>query len=148
PHSLQALNALDEAGLGPAAVSELWRAYELAKAYEEKATFSMEGDAANEAIPASVTRPGAGGGALGTLGRLLTVLRLMYAPAPQPPATLQSYHHPQQSMHAMQQQPGFAPHPLHAQHGPAKQHPQHPQQTQHPQTQLYPSGGMLPTQMR
>ncbi|KXZ49955.1 hypothetical protein GPECTOR_18g113 [Gonium pectorale] len=77
----RALSFLDDAGLGPAAVNELWRAYELAKAHEDKATFTTEGDAANEAIPSNVTRPGAGGGALGTFGRLLTVLRLMYAPS-------------------------------------------------------------------
>ncbi|KAG2454208.1 hypothetical protein HYH02_001242 [Chlamydomonas schloesseri] len=85
----RALSALEEMGLSPQMVAELWRAYEQAKAFEEKATFTTEGDAANEAVPANVRRPGAGGGALGAVGRLLTVLRLLYAPAPPPPQPMQ-----------------------------------------------------------
>ncbi|KAG2494184.1 hypothetical protein HYH03_007542 [Edaphochlamys debaryana] len=81
----RALAALEEAGLGPTALPALRQAYAQAKAYEEKATFTTEGDAAAEAIPSNVSHPGAGGAALGTVGRLLTVLRLMYSPASQHP---------------------------------------------------------------
>eukprot|EP00198_Chlamydomonas_reinhardtii_P005175 XP_001694511.1 ATP-dependent DNA helicase [Chlamydomonas reinhardtii] len=49
----RALTALDEMGLSSHMVAELWRAYEQAKAFEEKATFTTEGDAANEAVPAN-----------------------------------------------------------------------------------------------
>ncbi|KAG2428118.1 hypothetical protein HXX76_011799 [Chlamydomonas incerta] len=115
----RALSALDEMGLSPHMVADLWRAYEQAKAFEEKAAFTTEGDAANEAIPANVRRPGAGGGALGTVGRLLTVLRLLYAPAPPPPQPLQPLQPPRPGGHMHP----HAPHPHH-------QHPHYQQQQQ------------------
>ncbi|PNW78438.1 hypothetical protein CHLRE_09g397350v5 [Chlamydomonas reinhardtii] len=117
----RALTALDEMGLSSHMVAELWRAYEQAKAFEEKATFTTEGDAANEAVPANVRRPGVGGGALGIVGRLLTVLRLLYAPAPPPPQPLQPRH-------------GAHMHP----HASGQPHHHHHQQQQQQQRQRYP----------
>lgn len=87
-----------------------------------------DGDAASEAVPAEVKRPGVGGGPLGTISRLLTVLRLMYAPAPTP---------------AFAPAPAAAPPPAHAPR-PITQPLAVPPHNQ-PQLQ-YAAGGAVPSQ--
>ena len=49
-----------------------------ARDHESQAKFGQAGDAAGEAVPAEMERPGAGSAALGVAGRLLIVLRLLY----------------------------------------------------------------------
>ncbi|WIA10207.1 hypothetical protein OEZ85_010410 [Tetradesmus obliquus] len=74
----QMLSALSEAGLGMQEVEHLWAVYERARAAEEKAGFSTEGEAGAQPVPSNVKSPKAGGPALGCVSSLLTVLRLMY----------------------------------------------------------------------
>ena len=78
PMISQMLESLDEAGLGPAMVGELWQSYNQARQHESQAKFATEGQAGEAEIPADMGHAGAGSGALGLVGRLLIVLRLMY----------------------------------------------------------------------
>ena len=72
------LKSLEEAGLDPATVSELWQNYRQARQHESKAKFGTEGEAGESEVPADLDQAGAGSGALGLIGRLLIVLRMMY----------------------------------------------------------------------
>ncbi|GAX76462.1 hypothetical protein CEUSTIGMA_g3907.t1 [Chlamydomonas eustigma] len=81
------LGGLEDAGLSPDRVQDLWLKYNIAKQHEAKAEFAQEGEAANQAVPSHVKQAGVGSAALGVVGRLLIVLRLMYGQSePSPPA--------------------------------------------------------------